>query len=164
LPASPSTVPTSKRTARQPAEKGGLQGSHRPLARRTHDQIHALTDSEGRPRVLLLSPGNVNDIAMAPALVAAAGPIKRLIADKAYDANSLRRLLAERGAKAVIPSTLSRRQPIPYSKTIYRQRNLIERMFARLKDFRRIATRYDKLARNFLAGALIAATAIWWLN
>jgi transposase len=67
-------------------------------------------------------------------------------------------------AKAVIPSTTSRRQPIPYDKRLYRQRNLIERMFARLKDFRRIATRYDKLARNFLAGALMAATAVWWLN
>ena len=54
--------------------------------------------------MLLLSPGNVNDIAMAPALIAAAGPIKRLIADKAYDANSLRQLLAEQGAKAVIPA------------------------------------------------------------
>ena len=114
--------------------------------------------------MLLLSPGNVNDIAMAPALIAAAGPIKRLIADKAYDANSLRQLLAEQGAKAVIPSTLSRRQPIHYSKAIYRQRNLIERMFSRLKDFRRIATRYDKLARNFLAGVMIAATVVWWLN
>ena len=114
--------------------------------------------------MLLLSPGNVNDIAMAPALIAAAGPIKRLIADKAYDANSLRQLLAEQGAKAVIPSTLSRRQPIPYSKALYRQRNLIERMFSRLKDFRRIATRYDKLARNFLAGVMIAATVVWWLN
>lgn len=112
----------------------------------------------------MLSPGNVNDIAMAPALVATAGPIKRLIADKAYDANSLRRLLADQAIKAVIPSTASRSQPIPYSKTAYRQRNLIERMFARLKDFRRIATRYDKLARNFLASALIAAIAIWWLN
>jgi transposase len=123
-----------------------------------------LTDGEGRPRVLLLSPGNINDIAMAPALVAAVGPIKRLIADKAYDANSLRQLLADQRAKAVIPSTASRNRPIPYSKTAYRQRNLIERMFARLKDFRRVATRYDKLARNFLAGALIAATVIWWLN
>jgi transposase len=112
----------------------------------------------------LLSPGNVNDIALAPSLLAAAGPIKRLIADKAYDANSLRRLLADQGAKAVIPSTTSRSRPIPYNKTIYRQRNLIERMFARLKDFRRVATRYDKLARNFLAGAIIAATLIWWLN
>jgi transposase len=114
--------------------------------------------------VLLLSPGNINDIVMAPALLVAAGPIKRLIADKAYDANSLRRLLADQGVKAVIPSTASRNRTIPYSKTAYRQRNLIERMFARLKDFRRIATRYDKLARNFLAGALVAATVIWWLN
>ena len=78
--------------------------------------------------MLLLSPGNVNDIAFAPALIAAAGPIRCLIADKAYDANSLRQLLADQGAKAVIPSTMSRRQPIPYNKAIYRQRNLIERM------------------------------------
>ncbi len=89
---------------------------------------------------------------------------KRLIADKAYDANSLRQLLVDQGAKPVTPSTMSRPQPIPYSKALYQQRNLIERMFARLKDFRRIATRYDKLARNFLAGALIAATVLWWLN
>ena len=53
--------------------------------------------------MLLLSPGNINDIAFAPALIAAAGPIRRLIADKAYDANSLRQLLADQGAKAVIP-------------------------------------------------------------
>lgn len=114
--------------------------------------------------MLLLSPGNTNDIALAPSLLAAVGPIKRLIADKAYDANNLRQLLADQSAKAVIPSTASRRTPIPYNKTIYRQRNLIERMFSRLKDFRRVATRYDKLARNFLAGALIAATVVWWLN
>ena len=76
----------------------------------------------------------------------------------------MRKLLADQGAKAVIPSTTSRSQPIPYNRKLYRQRNLIERMFARLKDYRRIATRYDKLARNFLAGAMIAATAIWWLN
>lgn len=112
----------------------------------------------------MLSPGNINDIALAPALLAAAGPIQGLIADKAYDANSLRQLLADQGAKAVIPSTTSRSQPIRYNRTLYRERNLIERMFARLKDFRRIATRYDKLARNFLAGAMIAAAVVWWLN
>jgi transposase len=123
-----------------------------------------LTDDQGRPCVLLLSPGNINDIALAPALLAAAGSIQRLIAYKAYDANSLRKLLADQGAKAVIPSTTSRSQPIPYNRKLYRQRNLIERMFARLKDYRRIATRYDKLARNFLASAMIVASAIWWLN
>ena len=68
--------------------------------------------------MLLLSPGDVNNIAFAPTLIAAAGPIKRLIADKAYDDNSLRRLLADNGAKAVIPSTMSRRQPIPYGKAL----------------------------------------------
>ena len=101
---------------------------------------------------------------MAPALVAAAGPITRLIADKAYDTNALRAVLSDRGVEAVIPSIRRRKPLIPYDAVAYRQRNLIERMFCRLKDFRRIATRYDKLARNFLAGALLAAIAIWWLN
>ena len=113
---------------------------------------------------MLLSPGHIHDIMLAPALIAAAGPVKQLIADRAYDANSLRTLLAEQKAKAVIPSTARRKQPIPYNTQAYRQRNVIERMFARLKDFRRVATRYDKLARNFLAGAIIAATIVWWLN
>jgi transposase len=123
-----------------------------------------LTDAEGRPRVLLLSPGNTHDVITAPALVDAAGPITRLIADKAYDTNPLRAVLAGKGVEAVIPSIRRRKPLIPYDVRAYRERNLIERMFCRLKDFRRIATRYDKLARNFLAGALLAAIAIWWLN
>jgi transposase len=124
-----------------------------------------LTDARGRPRVLLLTPGNINDIAMAPSLIAAiAQPIRRLIADKGYDANSLRSLLKASRTRAIIPSTASRKTPIRYDRRAYRQRNLIERMFCRLKDFRRVATRYDKLARNFLAGALIAAAITWWLN
>lgn len=114
--------------------------------------------------MLLLTPGNVNDGTMAAALLAKAGPIARLIADKAYDADALRRRLAERGAEAVIPSTASRKAPIPHDRSAYRQRNLIERMFCRLKDFRRIATRYDKLARNYAAAIHLAAIAAFWLN
>ena len=95
---------------------------------------------------------------------AAAGPFRRLLADKAYDANPLRALLAERGAEAVIPSTASRKTPIPYDALAYKQRNLVERMWCRLKDFRRIATRYDKLARNYLSDVFIAATCAYWLN
>jgi transposase len=95
---------------------------------------------------------------MAPELLSAAGCIKRLIADKASDTNRLRSLLRERGIKAVIPSIARRKPLIPYNREAYRQRNLIERMFARLKDYRRIATRYDKLARNFLASVVLAAT------
>jgi len=101
---------------------------------------------------------------MAAALLAASGPLERLIADKAYDANWLRRELARQGCEAVIPTTSSRKQPIPYDAVAYRSRNLIERMFGRLKDFRRIATRYDKLARNFLAGVMLAAAVLYWLN
>jgi len=123
-----------------------------------------LTDEDGRPRVLLLTPGNVHDGTMASALLAHAGPIRRLIADKAYDANALRTLLRERGAEAVIPSTTSRRSPIPYDQEAYRQRNRIERMWSRLKDFRRVATRYDKLARNYASAVHIAATVAYWLN
>ena len=100
---------------------------------------------------------------MAPELLATVGPIKRLLADKAYDTNRLRSLLAGRDTEAVIPSIARRKPLIPHDTNAYRQRNLIERMFCRLKDFRRVATRYDKLARNFLAGVILAATLIWWL-
>jgi transposase len=112
----------------------------------------------------MITPGNLHDVMAAPELLSAAGGVKRLVADKAYDTNRLRSLLAQQQIEAVIPSIARRKPLIPYDRDAYRQRNLIERMFARLKDFRRIATRYDKLARNFLAGVLIAAAVTWWLN
>lgn len=87
----------------------------------------------------ILSPGNHADISQAPAPT-------RLLADKGYDANSLHDRLAAIKTEAVIPSTRSRKAPIPYDTEAYRDRNLIERAFCRLKDWRRIATRYDKLA------------------
>jgi transposase len=114
--------------------------------------------------VLLLAPGNLHDVTTAPNLLGLAGPISRLIADKAYDTNAFRNLLTERGTEAVIPSTSRRNPPIPHDRLAYRERNLIERMFGRLKDFRRIATRYDKLARNFIAAVVLAAAIIWWVN
>ena len=127
-------------------------------------KLHALTDGTGRPRLLLLSAGNVNDMTMAAALIGAAGRFEHLIADRGYDTNAVRALVAERGAQAVIPSTTSRRSPIPYDRAAYRTRNLIERLWCRLKDWRRIATRYDKLAANYLSGALIAAVLTYWCN
>ena len=93
-----------------------------------------------------------------------AGPLRRLIADRAYDANHLRRRLAAQQDEAVIPSTTSRANPIPYNQRLYKARNRIERMWCRIKDWRRIATRYDKLARNFLSGAYLAAIFACWLN
>ena len=114
--------------------------------------------------MLQLSAGNINDISMAEALVRAAGPFRRLLADKGYDADHFRKLLAERGAEAVIPSTASRRAPIPCDTAAYKERNRVERMWCRLKDFRRVATRYDKLARNYLSGVFIAAICAYWVN
>jgi transposase len=124
-----------------------------------------MTDGEGRPRLLLLSPGNVNDMSMAPALIgAAAGRFDRLIADRGYDTNLIRRLVAEHGAEAVIPSTTTRKAPIPYDRETYKARNQVERLWCRLKDWRRLATRYDKLAANYLSTAAIAATISYWCN
>jgi transposase len=101
---------------------------------------------------------------IAPALVQPAGPILRLIANKAYDTNPLRGRLAGKGIEAVIPSIRRRKRLIPYDVVTYCERNVIERMSGRLKDFRRVATRYDKLARNFLATTLPRCLAICWLN
>lgn len=111
-----------------------------------------------------MSPGNINDMTMADELIRAAGPFDRLIADRGYDTNAIRNLVATRGAEAVIPSTTSRRAPIPYDTKAYRLRNMVERLWCRLKDWRRVATRYDKLAANYLSGALIAASLTYWCN
>jgi transposase len=109
-----------------------------------------------------LSPGNHADISEAPALLDKCPAPTRLLADKGYDANSLRDRLAATETEAVIPSTRSRKAPIPYDAEAYQGRNRIERAFCRLKDWRRIATRYDKLAINFASAVAIAAVIIWW--
>ena len=88
----------------------------------------------------------------------------KLLADRAYDARKLRDWLTARGCEPVIPPNPTRKHPHTYDRSAYKARNLIERMFCRLKDFRRVATRYDKRADTFLAAVLIAATLIWWLN
>ena len=125
-------------------------------------KIHALTDGCGRAVAFTLSPGNHADISEAPALLDKCPAPSRLLADKGYDANSLRDRLAQTKTEAVIPSTRSRKAPIPYDAEAYRDRNRIERAFGRLKDWRRIATRYDKLARNFASAVALAAVIIWW--
>jgi putative transposase len=85
-----------------------------------------------------------------------------LAADTAYDSDDLRRFLLDRGTVPVIPNSPTRKRHHPLDETAYRQRNLIERMFCRLKDWRRIATRYDKLAAHFAAAVMLAVIIIWW--
>ena len=98
----------------------------------------------------------------AAVLLAPLPPGRMCAADTAYDSNGLRQFLVNRGTMPVIPNNPTRKHRHPFDPVAYKQRNLIERMFCRLKDFRRIATRYDKLAVNFAAAVTLAAIVIWW--
>ncbi len=113
-------------------------------------KLHAVCDDKGRPLVLLLTPGNVHDCKVAKQSIEALPPANQLVADKGYDSNALREWLAEWVTKAVIPPRSNRKVQYDYNKTLYKQRNIIERMFCRLKDWRRIATRFDRNIKNFL--------------
>ena len=85
-----------------------------------------------------------------------------MLGDAAYDSAELREQLDERGTKPVIPNRRDRKQPFTFHKRLYKLRWRIEAAFNRLKDFRRIATRYDRLARNYLASVCLAAALVWW--
>lgn len=125
-------------------------------------KIHLLADTFGRPLRLLLTPGQAADITSAPALLdgmKATG----VIADKGYDGNALRESLRMKGMEAVIPAKRNRLVPIPHNKEAYRTRNRIERCFNKLKHFRRIATRFDRLDCHYL-GFLHLASAMLWLR
>ena len=87
-----------------------------------------------------------------------------LIADRGYDSAWFRQALSDRGITPCIPSSRSRKIPFAYDKDIYRQRHRVENLFAKLKDWRRIATRYDRCAHTFFSAICIAATIIFWIN
>jgi transposase len=112
----------------------------------------------------VITPGNIHDLVGARTLLALVQAPRRLLADRAYDANSLRDELVQRGIKPVIPPNPTRKHPHRYDKQAYKGRNVIERMFCRLKDWRRIATRYDRNLHTFLSAVALAAAVTWWLN
>ena len=118
------------------------------------------TDGKGRPLRIILTPGQRGDVTQAPDLLDGLSP-RRVLADKAYDANALRQIIAHRNAEAVIPCNPTRKHKIPYDRKAYKARNLIERCFNKLKHFRRIATRYDRRAIYFMSFIQIAAAMIW---
>lgn len=96
-------------------------------------------------------------------LLAPFPPAPLCAADAAYHSNGLRQFLIDRGTRPVIPNNPTRKRFHPFDAEAYKQRNLIERMFCRLKDFRRIATRYHKLAVTFAAAVYLVATVCYWL-
>jgi transposase len=125
-------------------------------------KIHALTDAKGRLLSVLLTGGEAHDCPPSQRLIRRTKAASKLLGDKAYDSAPLRHWLAER-AKAVVPNKANRKLPFSFDKKSYRLRHRIENAFCRLKDFRRIATRYDKLARNFLASVCLVAAIVWWI-
>lgn len=113
---------------------------------------------------MLLSEGQMSDHRGAGLLLDVLPRAAVLIGDKGYDSRRFRDALAERGTSTCIPSSRSRKIPIPHDKALYRTRHKVENLFARLKDWRRIATRYDRCAHTFMAAITIAAIMIFWIN
>ena len=117
-------------------------------------------DSLGRPLHLHLTGGNVHDVSEAPALVAAAQG-KSFIADKGYDSNSVVDAIRQRHMKVVIPPKSNRRKKRTFSRKLYKTRHFVENFFCKIKRYRRVATRYEKTATNFLGFVLFAAVRVW---
>ena len=129
---------------------------------RKNTKIHALVNREGIPVCLSLSAGNRSDCDEAIPLLQQFGKIKgsNILADRAYGAAKIRLYLTEQGARYTIPPTKNLLHPWKYDRQTYKRRNVIERCFCRLKDFRRISTRYDKRADSFQAFLFLAASAV----
>jgi len=126
-------------------------------------KIHATVDALGNPTGFHLTPGQAHDLEGADVLLKDTAA-QAVIADKAYDAHErVIEPLLDAGKTVVIPSRSTRKDQRSYDSHLYKARHLIENFFARLKQYRAIATRYDKTARNFL-GAIHLAAAVVWLN
>ena len=110
---------------------------------------------------IILTVGQASDMTAVPELLAGLPVPTHVVADRGYDSNAVLDLIRSSGAEPSIPSTSQRTVRRSVDMAIYRQRNLVERFFCKLKHFRRVATRFDKLARNFLAAVLLASTRIW---
>ncbi|WP_196878867.1 IS5 family transposase [Roseibium album] len=124
-------------------------------------KIHAVVDANGLPLKVLIAGGQQHDSLMAVALLEGLPGGGMILADKAYDATEIRTFVSSRGSWANIPPRRNRRDPICFSAYLYRDRNLVERFFNRIKHCRRIATRYEKRAANFLAFVKLASIRLW---
>ena len=113
-------------------------------------KLHAICDSQGRPLNLFVTAGQVSDYIGARALVSSLPKVEWLLGDRGYDADWFREALKDKGIRACIPGRKQRTKPVKYDKRRYKRRNRIEFMFGRLKDWRRVATRYDRCPKVFL--------------
>lgn len=154
------------RTAASLRVRMGLKTGRRMIGRTKgglNSKLHVVADTKGRPIQMFLSAGHRSDYVGALALLSSLPPAKALIADRGYDADWLRAALADRGIVACIPARRGRRTTIQHDPSLYRLRHRVENMFARLKDWRRVATRYDRSADLFLSAIALASTVLFWL-
>ena len=126
-------------------------------------KLHAVCDEQARPVALLLSQGQMSDHKGARLLVDALPRSQYLLGDRGYDSRWLREALVKKGITPCIPPRKNRKVQYEYDKMLYKQRHKVENMFGRLKDWRRIATRYDRCAHTFFSAICIAAFVIWWI-
>jgi transposase len=124
-------------------------------------KIHAVVDTNGRPVRLALTTGEAHDNRLAAKLLTRLRSGSMLLADRGYDADWIRTLVRQRGAWANIPPKRNRKEALCFSPYLYRARNLVERFFNKIKQCRRVATRYDKLAANYLAFIQLASIRLW---
>jgi len=151
-------------TAAPPAGKRGTQEQAIGKSRGgCTTKIHAVVDGEGRFIAFGLTGGNRHDIKPAPGLIEPLPPAKSLLADATYDSEAFRNFLTDRGTIPVIKQNPTRKREHPFDKDAYKGRNIIERAFSHLKDRRRCATRYHKLARNFRSTVILAVILRWWI-
>lgn len=123
-------------------------------------KIHAAVDALGNPVRLFLTQGQTSEYTLANELISGL-QCDYVIADRGYDSDSFVQAIHLGGAEAVIPPRRNRKSLRDYDSMLYKERNLVERLFQKLKNYRRIATRYERLARNYNAMLLLAATIIW---
>lgn len=123
-------------------------------------KIHAAVDALGNPVRLIVTPGQASEYGQAAHLLEGF-EADYVLADKGYDSDQFVAAVVASGATAVIPSRRNRKEPREYDRELYKERNLVERFFQKLKQFRRIATRYEKLKRNYQAMLDLACSIIW---
>ena len=122
-------------------------------------KLHVISDARGRPLKLFMTAVQVSDYTGAAALLSSPPAADWLLADRGYDADWFREAMKDKGIRPCIPGRKSRSKPVKHDK----RRNRIEIMFGRLKDWRRLATRYDRCPKVFLSAVALAATVIFWL-
>jgi transposase len=122
-------------------------------------KVHAVVDANGLPVRLGLSRGEAHDNRFCPVLLAGLRPRTMVLAHRGYDADWIREFVNQQGAWANIPPKVNRKDPFCFSPRLYRVRNLVERFFNKIKQCRRIATRYDRLAVNYLASSSLLRSA-----